>query len=76
MSDKMPKMVADILARLASGPVRIQCFRAKKLAKDLQKELQMCEVKLVREDRITQRHPLTRRTYRSPGELLVTWKAV
>ena len=65
----MSKIVKDVLARLASGPVRVECFRAKKLARDLQKELQMCEVKLVREDYEK------RRLVRVPGELLVTWRA-
>lgn len=62
--NRIPQMRADILAALASASVvRVSSPRPRKLARELRKELRMCDVKIKKDDR--------------HGEVVaITWKTV
>lgn len=60
--NRIPQIRANILAALASAPVvRVRSPRPRKLARELRKELRMCDVKIEDERN---------------GVLAVTWKTV
>jgi hypothetical protein len=63
--NRLPKIKERVLAGLATAQsVRLTCKRPRKFARELSLELQMCDIKVEREDRS------------GTGTLLITWKVV
>lgn len=74
MSNNLSKMRDAILAGLAKAPaVRLECIRAKKLARELRRELRMCDIVVEAEDSVNVSPKGVRAT---PGVLRITWKTV